>query len=282
MKMDPNFETYLKQKVSEGVPSRTKEAMAYSLMNGGKRVRPQILFALLKDYGFDPKLGYPCACAIEMIHTYSLIHDDLPCMDDDDLRRGKPSCHKAFDEATAVLAGDGLLTKAFGVALESDCLPTQKNQILAYLSEYAGIDGMIYGQDLDMQAENLKSIGFDEVEKIEIYKTAKLLTLPMLCAAILANHKEDIDTLVEMGTCLGIQFQVQDDILDHTSTSEILGKSISDLENHKATAVSLLGLEKAQQLILDLDTKIHELLKNLSVSGLALEQLFEYLIHRTY
>ena len=103
-----DFEDYLRQQATVGLPSRTKEAMTYSLMNGGKRIRPLILFSLLKDYGFKEQLGYPCGCAIEMIHTYSLIHDDLPCMDDDDLRRGKPSCHKAYDEATAVLAGDAL------------------------------------------------------------------------------------------------------------------------------------------------------------------------------
>ena len=120
------FETYLENTVMEGLPSYTKEAMRYSLMNGGKRVRPTLLFDALIGYGIQEDIGYPCACAIEMIHTYSLIHDDLPAMDDDDFRRGNPSCHKAYDEATAILAGDGLLTRAFQVALQTDCSASQK------------------------------------------------------------------------------------------------------------------------------------------------------------
>ena len=118
MLMNKEFEDYLLVRVQENDDSRTKDAMAYSLMNGGKRVRPTLLFSVLEGYGMDARIGYPCACAIEMIHTYSLVHDDLPAMDNDDLRRGKPSCHKAYDEATAILAGDGLLTKAFEVALD--------------------------------------------------------------------------------------------------------------------------------------------------------------------
>ncbi|NJE40242.1 polyprenyl synthetase family protein [Faecalicoccus pleomorphus] len=275
------FEDYLRQQATVGLPSRTKEAMTYSLMNGGKRIRPLILFSLLKDYGFKEQLGYPCGCAIEMIHTYSLIHDDLPCMDDDDLRRGKPSCHKAYDEATAVLAGDALLTRAFQVVLESQCSSEKKCALVSKLAEYAGIDGMIYGQDLDMKAETLTDARFEDLQEIEVYKTAKLLTLPMVCAAILADQKQDIPVLKEIGVHLGIQFQVQDDILDVTSSATALGKSTSDTQNNKLTAVSLLGLEESQNLVVKLDQQIQSLLNDLSTSTSSFQKILDFLIHRT-
>ncbi|WP_288228945.1 polyprenyl synthetase family protein [uncultured Faecalicoccus sp.] len=275
------FEDYLRQQATVGLPSRTKEAMTYSLMNGGKRIRPLILFSLLKDYGFKEQLGYPCGCAIEMIHTYSLIHDDLPCMDDDDLRRGKPSCHKAYDEATAVLAGDALLTRAFQVVLESPCSSEKKCALVSKLAEYAGIDGMIYGQDLDMKAETLTNACFEDLQEIEVYKTAKLLTLPMVCAAILADKEQDIPVLKEIGERLGIQFQVQDDILDVTSSATALGKSTSDTQNNKLTAVSLLGLEESQNLVVKLDQQIQSLLNDLSTSTSSFQKILDFLIHRT-
>lgn len=275
------FEDYLRQQATVGLPSRTKEAMTYSLMNGGKRIRPLILFSLLKDYGFKEQLGYPCGCAIEMIHTYSLIHDDLPCMDDDDLRRGKPSCHKAYDEATAVLAGDALLTRAFQVVLESQCSSEKKCALVSKLAEYAGIDGMIYGQDLDMKAETLTDARFEDLQEIEVYKTAKLLTLPMVCAAILADKEQDIPVLKEIGVHLGIQFQVQDDILDVTSSATALGKSTSDTQNNKLTAVSLLGLEESQNLVAKLDQQIQSLLNDLSTSTSSFQKILDFLIHRT-
>lgn len=282
MTMMETFEQYLKEKVNEGMPSLTKEAMSYSLMNGGKRVRPQILFSILKDYGLDPQYGFPCGCAIEMIHTYSLIHDDLPCMDDDDLRRGKPSCHKAYNEAVAVLAGDALLTKAFQVALETACSDAQKIEVIQRLSQDAGIEGMILGQDLDMKFENSCSRTFEDLINVEVYKTAKLLTLPMVCAAILSNHKEDLPIWEEIGTKLGIQFQVQDDILDVTSTSEVLGKSTSDLQNNKLTAISLLGLDPAKDFVLKLDQEIEALLNKIHSPCENFKELKSYLINRTY
>ena len=275
------FEDYLRQQATVGLPSRTKEAMTYSLMNGGKRIRPLILFSLLKDYGFKEQLGYPCGCAIEMIHSYSLIHDDLPCMDDDDLRRGKPSCHKAYDEATAVLAGDALLTRAFQVVLESQCSSEKKCALVSKLAEYAGIDGMIYGQDLDMKAETLTDARFEDLQEIEVYKTAMLLTLPMVCAAILADKEQDIPVLKEIGERLGIQFQVQDDILDVTSSATALGKSTSDTQNNKLTAVSLLGLEESQNLVVKLDQQIQSLLNDLSTSTSSFQKILDFLIHRT-
>lgn len=147
------FEAYLEALQTSYRPSRTRDAMFYSLLAGGKRVRPRLLLALLKGYGKEESLGYPCAAAIEMIHTYSLIHDDLPAMDDDDLRRGRPTCHIAFDEATAILAGDALLSEAFGIVMKSECSAEIRGRLVELLSAYAGVDGMILGQTLDIAAE---------------------------------------------------------------------------------------------------------------------------------
>ncbi|WP_346670872.1 polyprenyl synthetase family protein [Faecalicoccus acidiformans] len=276
------FEEYLQSTLQKDIPSKTREAMNYSLMNGGKRVRPMILFALLQDAGVDPHSGFSCAGAIEMIHTYSLIHDDLPCMDDDDLRRGHPTCHKAFSEAIAVLAGDALLTKAFEIVLESDASDLQKVKLVKSLSECAGINGMILGQDLDMQTENHPLTSFDELKRIEIYKTGMLLSLPMRCACVLSQQEEHIEAWTQIGILLGIQFQIQDDILDKTKTSEVLGKSTSDEKNDKATAISLLGLQKASKIVLDLEQKIKDQLNQIPGDHDCFQQILNYLIQRKY
>ena len=276
------FEEYLQSTLQKDIPSKTREAMNYSLMNGGKRVRPMILFALLQDAGVDPHSGFSCAGAIEMIHTYSLIHDDLPCMDDDDLRRGHPTCHKAFSEAIAVLAGDALLTKAFETVLESDASDLQKVKLVKSLSECAGINGMILGQDLDMQTENHPLTSFDELKRIEIYKTGMLLSLPMRCACVLSQQEEHIEAWTQIGILLGIQFQIQDDILDKTQTSEVLGKSTSDEKNDKATAISLLGLQKASKIVLDLEQKIKDQLNQIPGDHDCFQQILNYLIQRKY
>ena len=276
------FEEYLQSTLQKDIPSKTREAMNYSLMNGGKRVRPMILFALLQDAGVDPHSGFSCAGAIEMIHTYSLIHDDLPCMDDDDLRRGHPTCHKAFSEAIAVLAGDALLTKAFEIVLESDASDLQKVKLVKSLGECAGINGMILGQDLDMQTENHPLTSFDELKRIEIYKTGMLLSLPMRCACILSQQEEHIEAWSQIGILLGIQFQIQDDILDKTQTSEVLGKSTSDEKNDKATAISLLGLQKASKIVLDLEQKIKDQLNQIPGDHDCFQQILNYLIQRKY
>lgn len=276
------FESYLQKRVDENQPGRVKEAMHYSLMNGGKRIRPRLLFGTLDLYGIDEKKGYPAASAIEMVHTYSLIHDDLPAMDDDDLRRGSPSCHKAFDEATAILAGDGLLTKAFDVILDTDIPSSRIKTMVHYLSDYAGVDGMVYGQELDLKAEINKDLTVDEIYAIDEYKTAKLLTLPFLFGSIIANREEDMPTFIQMGYALGIQFQIQDDILDVTKTSAELGKSTSDEKNHKQTIVSLYGLEKAKQIVADKNKEINDLLSSLNGNKASLEKIIAYLTKRTY
>ncbi len=242
------FEAYLEALQTSYRPSRTRDAMFYSLLAGGKRVRPRLLLALLKGYGKEESLGYPCAAAIEMIHTYSLIHDDLPAMDDDDLRRGRPTCHIAFDEATAILAGDALLSEAFGIVMKSECSAEIRGQLVELLSAYAGVDGMILGQTLDIAAERQPVSDIEALEEIHRHKTGKLLTLPLLCAAWLGDHPQDIEALQQIGERIGLSFQIQDDILDVTRSRQELGKSTSDEKNHKSTYVSLLGIEASQAL----------------------------------
>lgn len=282
MEVNREFEDYLLMRVHENDDSQTKDAMAYSLMNGGKRVRPTLLFSVLEGYGLNPRLGYPCACAIEMIHTYSLIHDDLPAMDNDDLRRGKPSCHKAYDEATAILAGDGLLTKAFEVVLDSECSAEQKVELVKALAWYSGVDGMIYGQTLDLAAENDPNPTLALLQEIDHYKTSKLLTLPLVCGCILANQLKDVESFRKIGLVLGLEFQMQDDILDVTSSEEVLGKSISDEENHKVTAVSLLGLQGAKNMVASYDETIRKELNQVHCDVTSLNRVLDTLLKRTY
>ena len=229
-----NFETYLQHICDALQDSKVKDAMQYSLMAGGKRIRPQILLAALQCYGIEERVGYPVAAAIEMIHTYSLIHDDLPAMDDDTLRRGKPTCHVQFDEATAILAGDALLTQAFllGAMASEDAMVNCA--IVKALSRYAGADGMVLGQIKDLEGEVKEDLTLAELKDIHYYKTGRLLTLPLVCAAYLTHHEEDIPAWEQIGSDLGLSFQIQDDILDVTSTVEELGKNInSDAQNNK-------------------------------------------------
>lgn len=273
------FEEYLKQAVNEGLPSRTRQAMEYSLMAGGKRIRPALLAEALKAYGLEEEIGYPVGAAIEMIHTYSLIHDDLPAMDNDDLRRGKPTCHKAFDEAAAILAGDALLTQAFSQALKADVRADQKTSMIQALSEYAGANGMVYGQDLDINASSHKQ-DIDLLKKIDLYKTGKLLQLPLVCAAIIADHPEDIEKWNSIGEDLGIEFQFQDDILDVLGSPEVLGKNSSDVRNEKLTAVSCLGLQEAQKQVEACDAHLRSVLKSMNLQDEDLTALLNQILQR--
>ena len=260
-----------------------KSAMDYSVQAGGKRIRPMIM---LETYrlcgGTDEKCVYPFMAALEMIHTYSLVHDDLPAMDNDDLRRGKPSCHKAYDEATAILAGDGLLTKAFEVALDSECSAEQNVALVKALSWYSGIDGMIYGQTLDLQSEDDPNPTLALLQEIDHYKTSKLLTLPLVCGCILANKFDDVEHFRKIGLVLGLEFQMQDDILDVTGSEEVVGKSLSDEDNHKVTAVSLLGLQGAKDMVASYDETIRKELGFVSCDVTSLTKVLDTLLKRTY
>ena len=238
----------LEQYTSYIEDSSVKEAMLYSLLLGGKRIRPRLLFDVLKGYGKNEEEGYPFAVALEMIHTYSLIHDDLPAMDNDDYRRGNLTCHKKFNEATAILAGDALLTEAFNIASNSTVSDDKKVKCINVLASKAGASGMVLGQILDMEEiEGITNI--DDLLNIHRHKTGCLLEAPLMMASILASREEDKATWEKIGEYLGIAFQAQDDILDVTESEETLGKSASDITNNKVSVVSLLGIDEATRLM---------------------------------
>lgn len=251
------IEKVLEEKIDELADSKVKEAMRYSLIAPGKRVRPNLLYEVVKGYGLLESVADEFACAIEMIHTYSLIHDDLPAMDNDDLRRGRLTCHKQFDEATAILAGDGLLTYAFDVASSSTADPSIVVKCIQVLAQCAGSNGMVLGQDLDMNESNTSD--WDYVRKVHKYKTGCLLSAPLMMGALLAGkNDETVRQWHEIGISLGLAFQIQDDILDVELSSEEFGKSNSDEKNDKKTSVSLLGLEQSKELMISEYEKVKQ------------------------
>lgn len=279
-----DFEQYLSHCLDELPASIVRDAMQYSLMAKGKRIRPLLLLKTLQAYDVDEHIGYPAAAAIEMIHTYSLIHDDLPAMDNDTLRRGMPTCHVKFGEDVAILAGDGLLTQAFLQAAKTDCDSDTLVSILRLLSDYSGANGMILGQIKDLEGEADPNADVETLKDIHFYKTGRLLTLPFLCAALLAGRKADLDAWNKIGADIGLSFQIQDDVLDVTSTVEELGKNInSDAENGKTTYVTLLGIHQAQQ---DAKTIYERALQCLSDIPLKTAQplleIFEQLMNRKH
>ncbi len=229
------------------IPEELKKSMLYSFSAGGKRIRPILLIASYQSFQQDVEKVLTTAVALEMIHTYSLIHDDLPAMDDDDLRRGKPTNHKVFGEATAILAGDALLTYSFEI-ISADPLLTDKEKVylIKKLSQASGPKGMVAGQILDMEAED-KPVTLEKLEEIHALKTGELLKFGILAGAYLANATEAQQKyLNEFSYYLGLIFQVQDDILDVTGDETKLGKRVgSDVDNQKSTYPSLLGLDGA-------------------------------------
>jgi geranylgeranyl diphosphate synthase, type II len=232
-------------------PDTLKRAMAYSLEAGGKRIRPLLLFATLHSFEKDPDIGLPVACAIEMIHTYSLIHDDLPSMDDDDLRRGKPTNHKVFGEAMAILAGDGLLTYAFQVIAEMKddrITPEVQIRLIEELAKAAGPEGMVAGQVADIEGEG-RELSLAQLEYIHRHKTGKMLQYSVLAGALLAGASERQQRdLYEFASHLGLAFQIRDDILDIEGSEDKIGKRVgSDVEKKKVTYPSLLTMEGAKE-----------------------------------
>lgn len=225
-------------------------AMLYSLKNGGKRVRPMLVLEFCRACGGDVEAALPLACAIEMIHTYSLIHDDLPCMDDDDFRRGMPSCHKQFGEATALLAGDGLLTLAFSVASSAKLDSSIVVKAVKLLADCAGHLGMIGGQTMDLQHEG-QDITLEQLRKTDALKTGRLIRAACVLGCLAADaDSEKINAAVAYAENIGLAFQIVDDLLDITSTVEELGKPIgSDKENEKSTYPALLGFERSKEYV---------------------------------
>lgn len=259
------------------------DAMNYSLKAGGKRIRPALVFAFCEALGAEKEIASAPACAIEMIHTFSLIHDDLPAMDNDDMRRGKPSCHKAFGEAMAILAGDALAVLPFEIIADAPALTAeQKVLIISVLANSVGRDGMVGGQVIDMENENRNDIDEENLKNMYRCKTGQLLAVSCVMGAICADAStETIRAAAEYGLRLGLAFQIIDDILDITSTTEELGKPVnSDTEKNKTTFVSLYGIEKARQMA---DKATSEALEWLDAveDNEFLKELTEHLLRRT-
>ena len=282
----------LKQEINEYLESYFKEkgtynkiiydSCSYSLNIGGKRIRPILLALSYYIYKEDYKKVMPMAAAIEMIHTYSLIHDDLPCMDNDDLRRGKPTNHVVFQENIAVLAGDTLLNEAMIIMMDY-ALKNNGNSLKAAheVAMAAGAEGMIGGQVVDVISEG-KKISKDELEYMHSKKTGALIKASILAGAILADApEEDLKALTEYGEKLGLVFQIKDDILDVIGDVEILGKNVHvDEENDKTNFISVFGLEKCNELCETLSEECIEILKRLTVNADCLIELTYALLNR--
>ncbi len=272
----------------DGLPSTLRDSMRYSLLAGGKRLRPVLVLATVDSLGGNPSKAIPFACAVEMIHTYSLIHDDLPSMDDDDYRRGKPTNHKVFGEAQAILAGDALLTEAFGLlareAKETSLPAETALSIIEESSRCAGARGMVGGQVDDLLSEN-RIIGIDELESIHKRKTSDLIVFSVRLGASLCQANPVLmEALTNFACKLGLAFQIQDDILDVTSTQEVLGKPVgSDLKMNKATYPALIGLEASKTKLKKITDDAKKQIIN--QPGLQPERLLEiadYLLSRNY
>ncbi|MUV39683.1 Dimethylallyltranstransferase [Lentibacillus sp. JNUCC-1] len=266
------------------VPKELKDSMRYSIEAGGKRIRPLLLMASYLAYKRDVEITYSSAAALEFIHTYSLIHDDLPAMDDDNLRRGKPTNHIVFNEATAILAGDALLTSSFELISKDESLSnSQKQYLIGLLSETSGPKGMVAGQILDMQAEE-QQVSLVELEQIHTLKTGELLRFAVTAGAYLAGAtNEQLEDLKLFAHYIGLIFQVQDDILDVVGDETKLGKPIqSDTANLKSTYPLLLGIEGAIEQKKAYVKQAKEALHRAGVADSYLAELTDYFSDRDH
>lgn len=275
------LESYFGMKIH---PDLLRDSMKYSLLAGGKRIRPILCIASYESCGYAGKEILPQACAIEFIHTYSLIHDDLPAMDNDDLRRGKPTNHVVFGEAMAILAGDALLTDAFRIFSESRDIPPER--IISgtrELASMAGINGMVAGQAQDIISENTDP-DEETLQFIHLNKTAALLNASVRIGAILAGvDDEQLSHFTAFGKNIGLAFQVVDDILDITASTEELGKpSGSDVANRKMTYPSVYGLERSRQIATELIKGAEEAISKIKGNPSFLTGIAGYLLKRTY
>ena len=268
----------------EGYQKTIMQAMNYSLSAGGKRLRPILTLESCKAVGGNEEDAIPFAMAIEMIHTYSLIHDDLPALDNDDLRRGKPTNHKVFGEAMATLAGDSLLNYAYEIMLSSSLNKENSKKYLKAIYEiakHAGIYGMIGGQVVDVESEN-KIIDKDKLDFIHLNKTAAMIVGCMRAGAIIGDaSEEELEKITKYSENIGLSFQIVDDILDIVGDEKALGKPVgSDIENHKSTYPSLLGLEKSRCIARQLIEEGKSSIKDLPSEKDFLNQLGDYIISR--
>lgn len=266
-------------------PERLHEAMRYSALQGGKRIRPMLVYATGRAVGSDPSLLDTPACAIELIHVYSLIHDDLPAMDDDDLRRGRPTCHRAFDEATAILAGDALQPLAFQIlSHDAQLSELSRLKMLQTLTVASGSKGMAGGQAIDLESEG-KLLTLEQLEDMHARKTGALI-LSSIELGALSNPEttsEQLKALQHFGKSIGLAFQIQDDILDEVGDTEKLGKPQgSDRKRDKSTFISLCGLDDSRKRAEELLNEALDALGLFDDKAEALRQLARYIIHREY
>lgn len=267
-------------------PEVLLESMNYSLKAGGKRLRPLLVLATLKSFGKPEELGMPVACAVEMIHTYSLVHDDLPSMDDDDFRRGKPTNHKVFGEAMAILAGDALLTHSFEVMedlLNLDVKPMKVVTLMKELAKAAGPTGMVGGQVADMEGEGAQ-LSLQDLEYIHRNKTGKLLGFSIVAGAILGDATEEqISKLEQFSDHLGLAFQIRDDILDIEGDAAKIGKPVgSDTLNEKTTYPSLLTMNGAKEKLEYHINEAKQILEEIPLESDLLEQLCDLIAKRDH
>lgn len=269
----------------EGYQKLIMEAMEYNVMAGGKRLRPMLMKETYRLFGGEGDLVEPFMAAIEMIHTYSLVHDDLPAMDNDDYRRGRKTTHVVYGEAMGILVGDALLNFAFETATKAFSMYPEKSvqigKAMQVLSQKAGIYGMIGGQVVDVASAG-NAISKEILDFIYELKTSALIEGAMMVGAILAGATEqEVQVVEKIAKSVGIAFQIQDDILDVTSTAEVLGKPIlSDEKNEKTTYVTLVGLEKAKQYVESISMEAIALLQGFKAEDSFLEELLKSLIHR--
>lgn len=298
--IDTDFETYKEARIArlelflaDLLPHENSpplfEAMRYAVLNGGKRLRPLLVYATGEALGSPLSLLDAPAAATELIHCYSLIHDDLPAMDNDDLRRGKPTCHKVFGEATAILAGDALLTLAFEILSDPKLNPVpaeQKIQMVRILAEKSGMRGMVEGQSRDIDAEgNHQHISLEDLYHIHHKKTSALIEAAVTLGALTSLECDStaMPKLQAYARCIGLAFQIQDDILDVVSDTKTLGKSIGkDQAQNKATFPSRLGLEQAKQHAETLHQQALEAIAFLDAKSFYLKEISDLLVSRKY
>ncbi|MBW2610364.1 MAG: polyprenyl synthetase family protein [Deltaproteobacteria bacterium] len=281
--IDNALKAYLPE--PEGPAAELIRAMNYSLFAGGKRLRPILCMAGAEAVGGDEQLALPVACALELIHTYSLIHDDLPAMDNDDLRRGKSTSHKVFGEAIAILAGDGLLTEAFHLMTRID-LPDKVDsrtlqEVIALIATAAGYQGMVGGQVIDIQTAGTE-IEPSLVEFIHTHKTGALIAASVSSGAILGHgSKQQVEAVTSYGNSIGLAFQISDDILDVEGDSNEMGKGVGgDAQKGKNTYPSVHGIEKSKKILREIIEKAVEPLKQFDLRADPLRHIARYIIER--
>ncbi|OGT20159.1 MAG: geranyl transferase [Gammaproteobacteria bacterium RBG_16_57_12] len=267
------------------LPGRLHEAMRYSTFNGGKRIRPVLVYATGETLNVPREALDGPACAVELIHAYSLVHDDLPAMDDDDLRRGKPTCHRAFDEATAILAGDALQALAFYVLAHDHTIiddPTRRIRMIEILAQASGSRGMAGGQAIDLGAVG-KELTLAELEDMHIHKTGALIRASVKLGALSSSgcDHDQMERLDHYAKCIGLAFQIQDDILDVEGETEILGKAQgADLARNKPTYPALIGLAGAKQMARELHEQALDSLASFGKSADLLRWISTYIVTR--